>query len=600
MTRSIKEQFRVLVDEHERGLLPRDDYRRLRAALMQRALEGHEDSPDEPEITRPRPAKPAPPPPPAPSEPPPPAAPPASLMRRIMPFAIAGIVGLGVLLFLLLPDADDEPARTTLSEPRAAAPERPDIADVFLDDEDWSPGRLRRLMRDWNDLTATERAQAQEASSYRVMAREIRDRLRVAEMDPDSRGPETAVLVQLADVMELQDTQVLSALLREPRTPPPTRPVDEPTPPATPVDPQPATPLPDREPTSADNLPTGSSDRPPRPAPQPSTPADATTPSDDGGDEDAATPVAMTPVERPPPATVVAPARTTEPTSAVAPGQAAPTAVTPPEPRDPVAPVAATPKSAGASRSDCDRAPAKKTTCRDRLDGDVTGPRLAILRPGQFQMGSERVDAAKPVHEVTIDYAFAIAVNEVSFAEYAEFCRDTQRTCPENPWGDDALPVVNVTWDDARAYAQWWSGRTGHTYRLPTEAEWEYAARGGKTTEFPFGDSINYLHAHFSGRDRRDRPVDVASDFVATNGFKLRHIVGNVSEWTQDVWQADYDNAPADGSARTSGDASRRVVRGGSFEQREPAMRSAAREGQPAAKAARTIGIRLVREISGS
>ena len=146
----------------------------------------------------------------------------------------------------------------------------------------------------------------------------------------------------------------------------------------------------------------------------------------------------------------------------------------------------------------------------------------------------------------------------------------------------DREPVVCVNWEDARAYTRWLSKKTGKRYRLLSEAEWEYAARGGKRTSYYWGEASWKECAHANGADRtfkkryRNYPFKVAScrdDFVQTapvgsisaNGFGLHDIMGNVKKWVADCWNRNYRGAPADGSAWAGGDCSKRVTRGGSW-----------------------------------
>jgi formylglycine-generating enzyme required for sulfatase activity len=122
-------------------------------------------------------------------------------------------------------------------------------------------------------------------------------------------------------------------------------------------------------------------------------------------------------------------------------------------------------------------------------------PEMQLIPAGSFRMGNIQ-DGAKggepdelPVHNVTLTQAFEIGVYEVTFAEYDLFCEATKREKPkDNGWGRDKHPVINISWDDAVSYAQWLSSQTGKKYRLPSEAEWEYAARGGKETRFWWGN----------------------------------------------------------------------------------------------------------------
>jgi formylglycine-generating enzyme required for sulfatase activity len=155
--------------------------------------------------------------------------------------------------------------------------------------------------------------------------------------------------------------------------------------------------------------------------------------------------------------------------------------------------------------------------------------------------------------------------------------------------------MTNISWHDALAYTRWLSQSTGAVYRLPSEAEWEYAARAGTTTEYPFneGDKILLSDARFNA----DSPLPVNTRSVNANQFRLRHMLGNVREWVADAWYPNYRGAPVDGSARMRPDRGKRVVRGGAFTDDASRLRSAARMGLPADTRDRLTGFRVVREI---
>jgi len=220
------------------------------------------------------------------------------------------------------------------------------------------------------------------------------------------------------------------------------------------------------------------------------------------------------------------------------------------------------------------------------------------LRPGAFDMGSEDNDREGPVRRVEIAAPIALARDEISVAEYRRFCTDTGASCPSAPWGGDDYPVVSVSWEDANAYAAWLSEQTGNTYRLPTEAEWEYAARAGTQTPYSFGDEVTPSSAHSSANGPVDAPLPRGdNDKINRNPFRLYHMSGNVREWVSDAWYDNYEGAPNDGSARTSAAATSRVVRGGSYADSAPSLRSAAREPIVQTNRDSETGFRVVREI---
>ncbi len=237
--------------------------------------------------------------------------------------------------------------------------------------------------------------------------------------------------------------------------------------------------------------------------------------------------------------------------------------------------------------------------CQDPLTTGEPGIRFAIVSAGTYQMGNADAPSERPAHTVTIRQSFAISVEEISQAEFRWSCGKTRRPCPAQPSssGDD-YPVVNVSWNDATEYARWLSQMTGRHYRLPTEAEWEYSARAGRTGLFPRGDSLNPVDAYFSDTAKLTAPAPRRrnGEFNA-NPWRLYHMVGNVREWVQDTWEPNFDGAPNDGSAREKIGAVQKVVRGGSFADGRANLRLTTREGLGADTRDSFTGIRMVREI---
>lgn len=225
-------------------------------------------------------------------------------------------------------------------------------------------------------------------------------------------------------------------------------------------------------------------------------------------------------------------------------------------------------------------------------------PLMTVVPGGSFQMGPS-VDGrpedrtTTPRHAVTIK-PFAIGVMEVSFDEWAACvegggCNGYR---PADRWGQRNQPVINVSWDDTQAYVAWLSAVTGKSYRLPSEAEWEYAARGGRTTDYATGENITVADANF---DHPDGTVPVGG--FAPNGFGIHDMHGNVWEWTQDCWNDSHDGAPADGSARSTGNCSLRVFRGGCWYNNATTLRASVR--YPSRQGSRNVitGIRLARDL---
>ncbi len=194
-------------------------------------------------------------------------------------------------------------------------------------------------------------------------------------------------------------------------------------------------------------------------------------------------------------------------------------------------------------------------------------PAMVVIPAGRFVMGSDTAGAAEaPAHEVAIAYDVAIGVYEVSVGEWTACVRDG--ACPQVPGSDAgaALPIGNLSWDDAQVYLKWLSEKTGRTYRLPTEAEWEYAARAGAASPYWWGDKPGTGRANCADcGNPRDGKGAVAVGTFAPNPFGLYDVHGNLWEWTQDCWNPSYEGAPADGAPWTSGDCISRVLRGGSW-----------------------------------
>jgi formylglycine-generating enzyme required for sulfatase activity len=238
----------------------------------------------------------------------------------------------------------------------------------------------------------------------------------------------------------------------------------------------------------------------------------------------------------------------------------------------------------------------RRPLCHDVLASGEAGPELALIPSGAFDMGSNASTPEGPVHHVTLRKPFAISVYEVSQAEFRPFCQSAGHSCAAQPWSGDDYPVVNASWNDAVAYAEWLSSVTGQHYRLPTESEWEYAARAGQTGLFPSGDSLSATDAWFALHEAPPRPAPRSQQFNH-NSFRLYHMVGNVREWVDDAWSGNFAGAPADGSARNSGETGFHVVRGGSYVDNASKLRLTTREGLPVGTRDALTGFRVVREL---
>ncbi len=186
----------------------------------------------------------------------------------------------------------------------------------------------------------------------------------------------------------------------------------------------------------------------------------------------------------------------------------------------------------------------------------------------------------KPVHRVTIR-PFELGKYEVTFAQW-NACVDDGGCGGYRPrdrdWGQGNRPVINISWDDAQSFIGWLNGKTNGNYRLPTEAEWEYAARAGTTTQYSWGYSIgrNRANCNDCGSQWDDEQTAPVGSFEA-NAWGLHDMHGNVWEWVEDCWNDSYHDAPSDGTALTRGNCDLRMFRGGSWRARPVYLRSANR-----------------------
>lgn len=236
-------------------------------------------------------------------------------------------------------------------------------------------------------------------------------------------------------------------------------------------------------------------------------------------------------------------------------------------------------------------------------DGDAL-PEMLVIPDGRFEMGSlpkeeGRFDDEGRRHTVTIAQAFALGKYAVTFDEWDAFAAATGAPQPDDEsWGRGRRPVINVSWDDAQSYAAWLSKNTGKTYRLPSEAEWEYAARAGSQTRYPWGDAAGKNQANFdgSGSHWSNKQTAPVGSFAA-NRFGLHDMIGNVWEWAQDCWNESYGGAPDDGQAWEAGDCLRRVVRGGSWSSSPQVARVANRYWYGPAFRSSILGFRLARTL---
>jgi len=283
------------------------------------------------------------------------------------------------------------------------------------------------------------------------------------------------------------------------------------------------------------------------------------------------------------------------------------------------------------------------------LDRHGSAPPVVVIPTGSFMMGSPPGEsghrpAEEPQREVKIDAGFALARDEISVGEFRAFVDDANYLTDAEKAGDsnvydeesgrmidrkgatwrndylggaaeDGLPVIHVTWNDAAAYAEWLSARTGKKYRLPSEAEFEYALRAGSTTRYPWGDGNPVRGTeNFTGDGDRSPHLNRswAKGFkhyddgywgpaplgkFHANAFGLIDMDGNESEWVADCWHDNYTRAPGDSKAWLNPGCAEHVVRGGSWGSAPDQVRSAFRLAAPADTRSARVGMRVARDL---
>ena len=245
-------------------------------------------------------------------------------------------------------------------------------------------------------------------------------------------------------------------------------------------------------------------------------------------------------------------------------------------------------------------------TFRDARRSGGDGPEMVVIPAGRFRMGCvSGLDCSndeKPVHEVSIPRAFALSTREVTFAQW-DACAAAGGCGGYHPddkgWGRGIRPVINVSWEDAQSYMSWLSRETGEDYRLPSEAQWEYAARAGSATKYSWGNDIGSNRANCWGCGSQwdgDQTAPVGS--FAPNGFGLYDMHGNVREWVEDCRNASYSGAPSNGTAWLGGDCAERVLRGGSWINNPRGLRAAFRFGYSSVFRYYLFGFRVARTLT--
>ena len=286
--------------------------------------------------------------------------------------------------------------------------------------------------------------------------------------------------------------------------------------------------------------------------------------------------------------------------------------------------------------------PAARPAVGDRFRDCPACPEVVVVPAGSFRMGSPSGEQGRdaregPAHDVTIASPFAIGVYEVTVSEFGQFVEETSYSAGNScytlegeyeertgrSWRNPGFaqdrrhPAACLSWDDAQAYVAWLSRKTGERYRVPSEAEWEYAARAGTTAARYWGegeaDQCRYANGADASADDEYGWEDSAScrdghvktspvGSYAPNVWGLHDMLGNVHEWTADCWNSNYMGAPAGGSAWQDGDCTRRILRSGSWSSEPSRLRVADRRWPSYSAASRydTFGLRVVRAVGSS
>ncbi len=260
----------------------------------------------------------------------------------------------------------------------------------------------------------------------------------------------------------------------------------------------------------------------------------------------------------------------------------------------------------------------RRQTFSDTLTSGGQGPEMVVIPAGTFRMGCLNDDGdcgshgfpqEKPVHQVSIR-SFALSKYEVTFDQWEECV--SAGGCTHHPgdqgWGRGNRPVININWHDAQEYVAWLSAQTGEDYRLPSEAEWEYAARAGTETKYSWGNDLpsNLANCRSDCGDPFGHTASVGS--FPANPWGLHDMHGNVWEWTEDCLHSDYNGAPTDGRAWTSrsclrraqdGVSLERVLRGGAYDYPAYGIRSAIRgsQGENDRRYLQNDGFRVARSL---
>jgi len=565
MTGPDNKQLRELVNDHYHGLITPESYRQQRAELLDnlgRSVAGDataapktpQRAPRTPDENTRRKSNGV-----------------SSVLQNTRGLAIGGVavigVGIAVVLLVRTPDQDrDAGTPPPQDETRTEVTSTPgdSLLRDFLSRNDWSGSSLANLAATWRTLDGQQHESAREGPQFRRLASALNQRLReesaLATAESEAR---VIALTEFAAAMSIayREPQIARNELQS---------------------------APDVVPDMAGELevefPEDSADTTTTDMSESVSPDVAELPREAAVDDRAA----ITAVEEA--VTETTPGREEEPETVV---ESRPTPAT--------ETAASTDEVSTVAPNDpcpAEIANSRRPYCQDLLTNGGKGPPLVVLQGGEFEMGSSRYATESPTHPVNIDGEIAMSRYEITVGEYEQYCAATSLPCPDRKWDGDDYPIVSVSWDDAVLYTQWMSEATGFKYRLPSEAEWEFAARAGTQTPYSFGDDITPSSARSMVNGQAESPLPRSDRTVNRNPFRLYHMSGNIREWVQDSWYANYDNAPGSAVARVDEAEARHVVRGGSYADPGTNLRSAAREPLDHAHRDTATGFRIVREIA--
>ena len=244
--------------------------------------------------------------------------------------------------------------------------------------------------------------------------------------------------------------------------------------------------------------------------------------------------------------------------------------------------------------------PAPGKVFQDSLQSGGEGPSMIVVPAGNYRMGDQTDTHANeiPVHRVHFEQPFAVSRNEITLREFDVFTSSTGRVQRSGQLSKQAnSPVRGIAWVDAIAYCQWLSALTGYDYRLPTEAEWEYVARAGTTTSYPWGDEISAGQDVCEDCGGKNPKTENVGQFPA-NEFGLYDVAGSVWEWVADCWHPEYSGAPTDNVAwMNAGDCNLRMLRGGAVNSTRDQLRTAFRTASNPVERGEFVGFRVVRDL---